>query len=259
MGEISVVLILFLVVALIISITIFMIFRKISKAINVVGKNNIRQMVDAMKNASNVEKEEYSRQKDVCGMTSLVLPRIKQDYPSFNESVLYASVEKNLRKIFNALENRSMDSIKNDSELAFMKDSIESKIEDLESMNKHVKYDAISFHRHALKKYTKSSGAAKIEVSTTVGYYYSENGENTKTISKNFNGIKKETRYTTEFAYIYDQSAFNYNDVVFGQNCPNCGAPLTSMQDRNCKYCGTYVEEINLKAWHMISYKEDYK
>ena len=32
-------------------------------------------------------------------------------------------------------------------------------------------------------------------------------------------------------------------------NCPNCGAPLTSLGAKHCEYCGTPIIEYNIKAW----------
>lgn len=217
------------------------------------------QIISAAKNAKNIEMQEYERQKDVCGMTKLVEPRICEDFNNFNKSLLYSKVESNLRKIFNALESKNIDIIKSDRELSFVKNEVEQKIEDLNSMGKNLKYDGVKFHRHALKKYTKIDGVATVQISSTLEYYYSETGDSNIKLSKKFDGLKKQTRYTTDFVYVYDESNFNPSQVAFGINCKNCGAPIKSLDSKTCQFCGTYMEPINLKAWYMSHYSEDYE
>ena len=87
---------------------------------------------------------------------------------------------------------------------------------------------------------------ATVEVSSTVEYYYKEEGNNSVKIAKSFDEAKKQTRYTTKFAYIYDKTKFYENTVNFSIN-------------DFCGYCGANVKPINLKCWKMISYKEDYE
>ena len=165
--------------------------------------------------------------------------------------------ERNLNKIFNALESRNIEMIRKDVDLVMVVKLVEEKIEDLISCDKRVRYDSIRFNRHALKSYKKESNMATVEVSSTVEYYYKEEGNDKVKISKSFDEVKKQTRYTTKFAYIYDESKFYENTVNFAINCPNCGAPLK--RHDFCSYCGSHVEPINLKCWKMVSYKEDYE
>ena len=50
--------------------------------------------------------EDQTRIKSISGMTSLMLPRIREDFPEFNEQELYAKTEEGLRKVFSALEEQ---------------------------------------------------------------------------------------------------------------------------------------------------------
>ena len=96
-----------------------------------------------------------------------------------------------------------------------------------------------------------------ITLTSTVEYYYSNSSVNYD--KKDYNSLKKQTRYTTKFVYVYDETKFKYNQKAFSINCPNCGAPLLKLGEGNCSYCGTYIKPINLKNWYMISYKDDYE
>jgi len=250
--SISLIIKLSLVLAILVSILVI-----ILKIRSFMKRSGMVEIIRAMKNARKLEMDEYSRPKDVVGMTKLVEPRIVEDFSDFNKEILYSLAERNLNKIFNALESRNIEMIKKDVDLVMVQKSVEEKIEDLISCNKRVRYDSIKFNRHALKSYKKESNMATVEVSSTVEYYYKEEGNDKVKISKSFDEVKKQTRYTTKFAYIYDESKFYENTVNFAINCPNCGAPLK--RHDFCSYCGSRVEPINLKCWKMISYKEDYE
>lgn len=235
-------------------IIILIIYIKVRGA---VGPANMKTLMNAAKNAKNYEQQEYTRVKSVSGMTKLLEPAIIRDFGDFNKDFLFSKVEKNLTKIFNSIENKDIDKIKNDNDLIYMYPTIREKIIDMQNNNILVKYDEVKFHAHAIKDYIKSAGKATIKISTSLEYYYTDTGKTNK--KKEYSNIKKQTRYTTEFVYVYDESKFKHNENVLTISCPNCGAPLGRLGAGNCSYCGTYIEPINLKGWYMVSYKEDYK
>ena len=166
-------------------------------------------------------------------MTKLLEPEILKDFPEFNKDLLFSTVESVLRKIFNCLESKSIESLQNDTESLIILPKLKEQIEDMKTSNTEVKFDDVVFHRHAIKKYLKSKGIATIEKSTTLEYY--------------------------EFIYIYDETKFDEKQNVFSISCPNCGAPIRGFKNQICEYCMTKVHPINLKLWKMSSYKEDYK
>ena len=95
-----------------------------------------------------------------------------------------------------------------------------------------------------------------VEISTTLEYYY----KNSDKKDDLWDNIKRQTRYTCQFVYIYDEQNVELkNKDVIVVNCPNCGAPLSGLNGGECRYCSSHFEPINLKLWKMSSYKEDYK
>lgn len=222
-----------------------------------VGPENMKTIVQAAKNAKSIEQQEYTRVKNVSGITKLIEPTIIRDFNDFNKDFLFSKVESNMIKIFNSIEDKDISKIKNDNDLIYIYPSLREKIIDLKNNNINIKYDEVKFHAHAIKDYLKSTGKATIKISSTVEYYYTDTSKSNN--KKEYNGnLKKQTRYTTEFVYVYDESKFKYNENVLVVSCPNCGAPLGKLGAGNCYYCGTYVEPVNLKNWYMVSYKEDY-
>ena len=87
--------------------------------------------------------------------------------------------------------------------------------------------------------------------------YYYKNSDKKDDLWDN---MKRQTRYTSQFVYIYDEQKVELkNKDVIVVSCPNCGAPLSGLNGGECTYCSSHFEPINLKLWKMSSYKEDYK
>ena len=225
-----------------------------SKIKATVGKEHAKELKQVMSYVKDIARDEYTRVKDISGLTSLLEPRILKDFPEFNKDLLFSINEKNLRKIFNSIETKNVKEIENDSDLIYIEPQLRARIEDMESNKIDEKFDNIEFNRSAISSYTKDSKKATIRVSTSVGYYYNSNRKDKKVYSD----LKKQTRYTTEFIYVYDESKIEDKKVSIAIHCKNCGAPIKNLGNSYCEYCMTPVERINLKAWKMSSYKEDY-
>lgn len=219
------------------------------------GKGAYKDVKNAFKYAKDLKKQEYARPKDVSGMTKLLEGPIQRDFADFNIAMLFSLIEKDLRKIFTAIENKTTIEIKKDKDLDLMYSKLADKIEDMKNQNINIKYADVAFNRHAIKRYDKKNGMATITTSSSVEYFYSSNAKN----EKMYSDVKKQTRYVCEFVYVYDETKVGYDKQAFGIHCPNCGAPLRNLGAGNCDYCGIHVEPINLKGWKMVSYKEDYK
>ena len=227
------------------------------KVKSTVGAENMKEIMKAARNAKDIEQQEYARKKDILGITKLLEPVILRDFADFNKDLLFRKVESNLSKIFTAIEEKDVNTIKDDKDLIYMYPTIRDKITDLRNNNINIKYDNVKFHEHAIKDYSKTLGKATVTLSSTLEYYYSD--DSNRRIKKFYNDVKKQTRYTTQFVYVYDETQFKYNQKAYSISCPNCGAPLKRLGAGNCEYCGNYIEPINLKNWYMVSYKEDYK
>lgn len=222
---------------------------KIKNILNKFGYNNLNQIQEQIKQGELAYKTDP---KHVTGMTKLLIPKIVQDFPNFSENELYNKVETDLLSIFNSLENQKLE---NNSGLILIKEKLIQKIKDMKENKIIEKYDDIKFHRHALKYYKNKDGVLNISVSTSLEYYYIKK-INGKLINKD--EYKKQTVYTTEYIYVYDLNKISKNQNLIGINCPNCGAPVKDLGNKVCRYCNSGLEDINLKAWNIAIYKEEY-
>lgn len=218
------------------------------------GDRSIKSLYDEAKEAEALEK---TRQKQVSGMTKMLLPEIQRDFKNFNEKEIYLLVEKGLTAIFNSLENEDSSYLKDD-EFNIIKQKIDEQIIDLQNNNISYRFDDIVFHKHAIKSYKKQKDVATLEISTSLEYYYNKR-KNNKDISQD--NIKRQTRYTTQLVYIIDNTKTGFDINILGLHCPNCGSPVKSLSQTECSYCkGAINIQIAslLKCWKIVNYKEDY-
>ena len=219
------------------------------------GVNNISSLKSFASTVKGYEMEEYSREKSVKGMTNVLEDAILADFPDFNKDIIYSVCQSNLSKIFNCIENKSTESIRYDENLSYIRDALQEKVEDMKNSNTYEKFDGLRFHRHAISAYARKQGKATVKISSTLCYYYDTNRKD----KKSFPGVLKETRYTSEFVYTFDDEKIGKRQVSMGVHCPNCGAPLKDLLSNRCEYCSSSIEKVNYKIWKMSSYKEDYE
>lgn len=203
------------------------------------------------------EKAEKLRNKQVSGMTKVLLPVIMKDFPDFNEKEFYMLTETSIRSILTAIEKKDDSYLKSD-DYSLIRKKIGLQITDLIDNNITYRYDDIIFHRHAIKSYRKEKGIATLVISSSLEYFY-EVVNDSQILYKD--DYKKQTRYQTTFIYVYDVKKAGFDIGILGINCPNCGSPVNSLEQKSCSYCksGLNIQVANLlKCWKIIEYKEDY-
>ena len=182
--------------------------------------------------------------KSLSSMESISLNRIKDDFPDMNINELKSMVEKSILDCLNAIEDKDINniSIKSDKVISW----INSRINDLKDTK--VRYDKVKFHRTVVNRYEKRGGIATIYFQSALEYFYKEN---------NNIGKKFQDRFKLEFIYIIDESKVEESKKVLGLNCPNCGATITSLGEKVCKYCGTGIKDIVKKTWTLNNIKNE--
>jgi len=206
---------------------------------------------------SKQQKEELEKKpKQIGGLNQLLIPLILEDFPNFNEKEFYNQAEESIRLILKAIEKKEINSL-NKKEYDLIREKINLQIEDLKEKKIDYYYSDIIFHKHTIKSYEKEKGMVKLDIASSLEYNY-EKYENKKELEKK---IKKQTRYTTTFIYIYDVEEAGFDVGILGVNCPNCGAPVKSLEQKGCEYCksGLNIKVASLlKCWKIIEQKENY-
>ncbi len=234
----------FLVIALIIYIMIVRFFHKAG----VRGS-------DLLKMKEELEEQEKLRHKEIGGMTNVYLPQILKDFKEFNLDEIYLLTEKSIRTIFKSIETKDMNLL-NSKDFNLINKKMKLQLEDLIDSDILYKYDDINFHKHAIRSYENKGGVAKLEISSSLEYYYSKSKHGKELYS---NKYKEQTSYVTTFVYIVDETAYAKDIDIYGLNCPNCGAVIRALNEKECSYChtGLDIKPIELlKCWKLIDYKE---
>lgn len=200
-------------------------------------------------------KEEYATTpKSVSGMTNLLLPKIVKDFPDFEYDEMKERAENVLTQYLCAITEKNPGApIDAATEL---KQQLESHIQMLSAKGLWEHFDQIKIHRTEINQYRRTAGRCIITFQSALEcfHYITDSSSSVKEGSKEY---KYQTKYNTDLIYIQDRNLVeNELDDAFGVNCPNCGAPLTSLGAKFCEYCGTPVIEINIHAWSFSNVEE---
>lgn len=191
--------------------------------------------------------------KSVSSMTRLFLPQISEDFPELNYSQLKTRAENALLSAFAALNDGEVREVEGAAD-DFI-NQIKLRIEDDNAAGITDHFSETEIYDTQIRDYRKGGGMCRIVFQSAVGYihYESKNGE---TVSGD-DGIRTQTKYDVEAVYIQNPELIkNYAGSGVGTVCPNCGAPVTSVGDKKCQYCGSAVEAVNIKTWLINSFKE---
>lgn len=172
--------------------------------------------------------------KSVSSMNSIIIPKIKNDFPNIDINELKEIVENAIILYFKSLENKKL--IENKKYSNKIKTSITKLIE--ESKNMNITYSNIKIHNTVINSYTNNDGTCKITFQSSLEYIKCINDEKNKI----------QDRLNTELIYIYDDTKLKDKYGV-SLNCKNCGAPIKKLGVKNCPYCETGIIEFTSKIW----------
>jgi len=204
--------------------------------------------------AEQMRREYATTPKSVSAMTSLLLPKIVTDFPDFQYDEMKERAENVLTRYLCAITERNPGvPIDANTEL---KQQLENHIQMLSAKGLWEHFDQIRIHRTEINQYRKTAGRCIITFQTALEcyHYITDSSSSIKEGSKEY---KYQTKYNTDLIYIQDRNLVeNELDNALGVNCPNCGAPLSSLGAKFCEYCGTPVIEINIHAWSFSNVEE---
>lgn len=250
MGFFSVLLIVFIVLIVIVLVGVLTLYYKAKSFTRSLGFNNISDLATMIKES---DEEAKLRHKTISGMTDILLPSIMKDFSNFNEAEIYNKVETSLLAIFSSLSQKEVSDI---NELVAIKYNLEEQIKDLQKSEIDINISEVVFHEHALKSYKKNRDVLELEINTSLEYFYTASKKGKVIEDRDY---KKQTTYTTTFVYIYNEEYYSEGKNNFTLHCPNCGAPLKNIKNHFCPYCNSGIEDINLRNWYIIDYRENYK
>ena len=192
--------------------------------------------------------------KSLKAMTGIFLPRIERDFPEFHYEHYKEKSENMLRSYISAV------ALKDASKLLPCARELENKtkavIEDLKNSKKTVHSKNIVIHDTQISNYIKKNGNCYVEFQSAVGYIHYVEDEKGEILEGDKN-YKTQTAFTVTLAHIQNEDELlEHTSGTVGLTCPNCGAPIKSIGQKFCDYCGTGVREINIHTWKFIDIEE---
>jgi hypothetical protein len=218
-------------VIILILFIIFVYFFVKFKIRSILGKNGYSGMsLKSIIEEARLEDQEVP--KSLSSMDSVYLEQIKKDFVDININELKRESEKVILDLFNAVSNRDTSKLKGK-----VKSYAENMIKSYK--DKNVKFNDFKFHNTVVSRYKKEKGVATIYFGSSFQYYLEVDGKSVKT----------QDRARVEFIYVYDIDKADEDKNVLGIHCPNCGAPVKKLGEKNCSYCGSLVLEIISKVF----------
>lgn len=192
---------------------------------------NIFGTKDIMEGFKKQELEYQETPKSVYGLDSVIIPKLLKDFPYTDVNILKKKAESALVQYFVILEKGKIER---------MTDASPKLLQNLETLinNKKANYKNFKIHRTVISSYDNKKGSCILTFQSAVEYV-----KQTGSTSK-----KTQGRYNIELIYIYDET--NVKDAYgVSLKCKNCGAPIKTLGEKTCQYCGTGIVEYTSKIW----------
>lgn len=194
--------------------------------------------------------------RSIPAMTKIYLPQISRDFPEFNYTEFKQKAENLLKSYLLAISAKDIAKLSNASDE--IKEQVSSIIADLELSGLNEYFEQISIHRTEICRYTKENGVCTVFLQSALEYFNFTKDEAGNMVSGS-DSLKKQTVYEMELTYVQDINKIksaSMGDKSIGLNCPNCGAPISSVGQKVCAYCGSGIREINIYSWSFNKIRE---
>lgn len=191
------------------------------------------------------------RPKSLNSMEPVYLPRIQRDFPDLNISEFKKKAERVLLSSLQVLASQDLEKLSSEAGKE-IREKLRIAVEELRGKNLKQHYDNVHIHKTVVSEYKKDQGLVWIILQTGLETNaYLLDGD--KVISGD-REYRTQAVFETRYLYVQDPDLAGTKGDVFGINCPNCGAPVKSLGIKYCSYCGSGIQEINIKAWKLVDY-----
>lgn len=199
-----------------------------------------------------VSEEAALRPRQLQNLTNTYAELIRRDFPEFDPQEFLSTAEGILLYILSALENQNLDT--HPQVTPQLRLQVQETIKDLQSKHEKWYFDDITIHKSAIAKYQKKNGSLEIHVECAISYRYRVENDASVGIEPQETPLH-QYKYNLIAVYVQNVDQLGQSSMK-GHNCPNCGAPVTSLgENKKCTYCGTGLTEVNSRIWLFDHYK----
>ncbi|MBQ1521032.1 MAG: zinc ribbon domain-containing protein [Clostridia bacterium] len=173
---------------------------------------------------------EHTMPKSLSSIEGLLLPQIRKDFPDYNASVIAERVKQDAHTFYeSAIEG----------EVLFDKGVSESCRQNMQLPDDVA--GGIVIHRAALAAYVKQGRDRQLNYQVAAQYDDKQ-------------GETWQKRLTLKYIAAYNE---DFTDNILVIKCPNCGAPVPSVGDKVCRYCGAQLRTASGYGWVLTEIKQD--
>ena len=218
--------------------------------------------------------------RSISDMTSVYAPAIAKDFPDLNVRQLISSAENKLYAALYAIAEGSAaqtgtrtrtGDFSSDEEIISGEEKaedafflgvtpdfaaqIQRQIDSLTQNDRSEHFERIKIHRTGIHSYQKNAGTCAITLQTAIEYlhFIKQNG----IVISGSQQMPEQARYNISLIYIQDLSRLSSSSTnAVGVTCPNCGAPVKGLGHRQCEYCGSAVQAIDIRIWRMNQFTQ---
>lgn len=212
-------------------------------------------LVEGIKGVQENQEQMRETPRSLHGMTQIYLPMIKKDFPEFDYALYKNKANSLLRNYFNAIATKKVSAIAEECS-ATLKNNVQAIIDDFNSRNATQHFDEVNLYQTEIARYIKDGKTVTILFEVAVGYYSYATDNESGTVVFGSKDAKMQTVYEVGLVYVQDVDKIDTKGDALGINCPNCGAPIKNLGMKFCEYCGTGVQEVNVRAWKFSSVTE---
>lgn len=191
-------------------------------------KSQIRKARKFVDHISAVTEENMRTPLTLSNNESLMLMRIKKDFPEFNADIAKQTVMAAVADYFALLNNGTgIERLRPVCTAAF--------VNELEGVmiNGTQKFNELKCHKTVISDYRKNGEEAVITYQTALEYAL----EN-KALSQHI--------YETKYVYYLSLDNEGENSSLV---CKNCGAPIGTLEEKVCEYCGAQINASIERTW----------
>ena len=241
---IGIIIILVLIVGLVIAGVVFV--RRVQQKVRQFSRSMFG--TDSVAEGLRKQEAEYAgTPKSVSGATSLYLPHIMRDFPEFHAEEMKERAESVLLSYMQGVTESNYKLLSEGTRE--LEEELKMKIRALQNEGCKERFERIKIHRTEIHKYRKEKGRCSIVYQSAVGcvHYVEKDGK----VVRGKKEMLTQHRYNVEVCYIQDRDMIeDSTDTGYALNCPNCGAPLTSLGATTCPYCDSPVVAYNIHTWN---------
>lgn len=223
-----------------------------------VVRRSIRQVVKMFKEETLSDVMEDQREqlaqtpKSIAAMTKVYLPQIGADFPAFDWPQVQQQAQNLLKQALAAITNSDKTPPGVSKE---WDDQLLAHIENNRVSGQKEAFEQVRVHRTEIAHYEKHPGECVITLQLAVGciHYIEREGA----LISGSKETREQSRYAISLSYIQDAQKLPTQGSAVGISCPHCGAPVISLGDKACAYCGVAIIEINLNSWQFTRFWEE--